>query len=404
MTRATLPGAFRAIALAALAALTVTACGGGGGLPEDPQEAVVAAVENRAEGGHSGTFSVELSDRAIELAREDDPEAAEVLEAFQGDVATYTVDDPRFGFALQIDGDQPVQVRNLGDAFYLLVDIPALVERFDVEGTVDMEDVRNQVSGASVFLGNLAPIVDAWLEGRWGGVVEIPDNPGEQASEVFSDVLPPELQEQVQPGEQPTELMSELGLDDPRSFVETYVQVEEGGDGRYEASIRARALAEAFVQLAQEAGPAAAMAGQPTQEELSDIPETVGGLIVETEGDQISRVELDPVSIARSLGETETEGLEEGDVVLSLSFADPDGALLEEPDDAETVTFEQLLDTLERFGQLAQQFMGGFSMEGGAQQGGSQQIEPPVPTEDLPEDMELPSEMPSGFPTEMPTQ
>lgn len=379
-----------AVALMAVLALVLAACSsGGGGLPDDPQEAVVTAFESRAEGGFTADVSVQLSERAREQALAEDPDAEPILDAVTGDgVLTLTTREDQFALSVNLDGGSPIQVRALGDAFYLLVDVPSLLEFADAD--VDIEELRAQAGQMSMFLGDLSVFVEAALNGSWAGVTGIPEDAGQQISETFGG-----LAGATPDPEQATEIASELGFTDPGVFADNYLEVQEGSEGRYTAALRLRALVRASAEASAEVS--AGGAGEVlSDEELQEIPERVEGITIETEGEQVTALEADIVAIGASAGET-TADLEEGDIVVRVEFSDPQTDQLTAPEDAETIEFGAVLETLEGLASMIEGFMGGLTPPGPDGDGPG----PGAPS-DLPTD--LPTDFPTEFGTELPSE
>lgn len=369
-----------AVAGLAALALLLTGCTGGG-LPDDPQEAVATAFENTFEGGTGISASLQVSDRVREQEL-DDERTRRVVEALGAeDAVRVALRSGEFGLAVALGDGQPLQVRRLSDAFYVLVDVPALVEFLRAD--VDVEELRGQVGQFSILLGDLAVFAEAAVNGDWVGVSEVPEDAGEQLRGALGATEAPT----VDPDEA-EQAASELGLTDPRAFVERYLEVEEAGEGTYTATLRLRALVRATSDKADELGTGAVA---PSDQELQDVPETVSGVTIQTEGEQVSAVEVDlaPIVTAAEDRDAVPSDLQEGDAVLRLAFGEPDGALLEAPEDAETVPFQDVVDTLGRFGAMLQGF--GQQQPGG---GGGAPGGPVAPTE-LPSGLEVPQDLQS---------
>lgn len=379
------------VALASVLAVILTACGGGGdALPEDPQEAVVQAFQNRFDAGTTVSATLQVTDAGRQAFLADTPEAEvanqeKLLDVLTAeDALTLSVRDNQVGFALALGDGRPVQTRALGDAFYVLLDIPALLEF--VEADVSAEDLALP-DEVSAVLGDLTALWDAMREGRWAGIVDIPDDAGAQLNEVMSGIAGP------LPTPDPTEareVASELGLTSPSHFVERFVEVEQGEDGDYVGTLQLRDLVRSFAEASQRVAPQGADE-VISDRDLQDVPETVGGVGIEVEGDQVSAVTLDVHALGRSLAESPEEDItfEEGDIVVRLDFAEVDGALLEAPEEAETATFEDVLDVARLVAGLAERFMGSFDQVPGA--GGS-----PTSPQELPSGLEIPTAVPDG--------
>lgn len=379
------------LVLVAVLALALASCaGGGGGLPDDPQAAVAAAFENRFAEGATVTASLQLTDAARQqLSGQDTPPA--VLDALTSeDALSLTRVGGETAFSVAVGDGRPIQVRALESAFYLLIDVPALTEAAGAD--VSPEELQSQVGQASMLLGELSSLVDAALNGRWAGITEIPDDAGQQLQEVFGGIAGP-----TPDPTEAAELASELGFGSPSAFAERYLQVQEGDGGTYTATLNLRELVRASAQSAQQLAPGGAA---PEIEDLQDVPEQLEGVTVETEGEQVTSLEADIIRLARSAGEAaDTEGLSEGDVVLQVSFSEPDSEQLQAPEDAETVTFEDALGVLEQFAGMLEGFGQGFS--GGTGSGGTGGTGPTEMPTDLPTG--LPDELPTDLPDELPT-
>lgn len=374
------------VALASVLAVILAACGGGDdALPEDPQEAVVQAFQNRFDAGTTVSATLRVTDAGRQAFLADTPEAEvasqeKLLDVLTAeDALTLTVRDDQVGFALGLGEDRPVQIRSLGDAFYVLLDIPALLDFFEADMSAEDLALPDE---ASAVLGDLTALWDAMREGRWAGITEIPDDATKQINEVLSGIGGPV------PTPDPTEAReaaSELGLASPSQFVERYVEVEEGEEGDYVGTLRLRALVRAFAEAGQGLAPPGA-GGALSDQDLQDVPETVGGVGIEVDGDQVSAVTLDVHALGQALAENPEEDItfEEGDIVVRLDFAEVDGALLEAPEEAETATFEDVLDVARLVAGLAERFMGSLDQAPGA--GGS-----PTSPRELPSGLEIPT-------------
>lgn len=380
-------------ALVTVLALTLAACSGEdpAPVPEDPGQAVVQAFESRFEDGTTVTMTVELSDRARESLLEDvEADERDVAERFYdavtaGDLLTLSLGDEQGGFAVNLGEEQPLQLRALGDALYFLVDVPFLLEFFDAPVTV--EDIRPVADQVSLALGNLAPLVDAALEGRWAGVVEIPEDAGERLNDIFSE-MSEDLGAPVPDEEEVEQLRSQHSLDSFGAFVDEYVDVEEQDEGVYLATVHLRDLFRAFSEMGREVSPP----GAPTipeeefQAELENIPESLSGFVIEVEDGRVTQVRADVYDVLVSALEDpeELEGeVQEGDAVLAFQFSDLDDALLQAPEEAETVTFDAVAALVERFARV----MGGAQNLGQLDQG------PGGPGGDRPRGGELPTEL-----------
>lgn len=330
---------------AAAAGLLLAGCGGGGGdLPSDPQEAVAVAARNAFDGSFTLTFDADFSDDVIAQAEQDDPEAATGLRLLNNEPLSITVDEGTFAFALTVDGNDFVAVRFLGDGLYLKFDAEAAGDLFTEQDLADLQQLRGQIDqlgGAEGPFGPIAGVAQALFDGRWVGIVELPEDAGDTLTNLGGAALAGG----VDP-DQARQALAQAGLTDPEAFVSNYLDVTGGEDGRYDAELRVRDLLQAVAGLGEQLGQ-----GAVTEEIPDDVPETVGGLVIVTDGDALSAVEVDLARLADAIGE-EIEGvdIQEGDAVLRVNVSDSEG--VDEPGDAETITWEQLQ-------QLLQLFMGG---------------------------------------------
>lgn len=351
----------RLAAAGTTAALALAACSGGGGgggdLPSDPAAAVSEAAANTAENGFTVSLDAELSDAAREQAVAEGGEDAErFLSLLGNEPLRLTVDeDDHFAMTFNDEGGTLVQLRFVEQGFYLQADVEPLVERFG--GSADeVSQVRSQIeqfggAGGGPF-ADIATLGTALFDGRWVGITDLPEDVGEQLQNLGGQQTDPEAAE---------EKAEELGFRDPQAFIENYVEVTGGEDGRYEAQLDAQALVDAFGEFSQAAGQAL-----PTGEIPEDVPETVGPVTITTEDDRLSGIEADFFRLAESmaseeeLADLQDDGIGEGDVILKIGITEADP--VEIPGDAETIQWS----TVES---LLQQFLGGFGGNASANAG-----------------------------------
>lgn len=337
----------RGLSAVAGAGLLLAACGGGGELPEDPQEAVAQAAENAFEGGFTLTLDADISEDVIAQVREDDRQAAVALSFLREDPVSITVTDGgRVGITVRSDGETFAELRVLEDALYARADLERAAEAFgqDPSGVRQMREQVGQMGGAEGPFGPVAGLLQALLEGRWAGIIDLPEDP--------SKVLAPLGGFQVD-REEARAALRQAGLSDPRTFVESYVTVTNREEGTFQVSLDLRGLVEAFADIRErvDGGPGSVQLPQ-------DAPETLEGITLRTDGDRLSAVEGDVFRLVQAMDDTEgleelsEAGISEGDVVLRLRIDPPGG--VDAPGDAETLTWSQVEN-------LMRMFMGGFA-------------------------------------------
>ena len=324
----------RLAAVSAVAALTLTACGGddGGG----------------AAGGARG-FTLAFDgdvDKMNEVS--DSPLPDNLRFIFEDTLVTGAFDVEAGSFAMSIGPDDGLfGIRVLEDSFYAKVDLPEMAS-IDPEAFAgaDPADLRSQLDQFGAFLDDeLVNLLGAAIDGNWIGVTGIDE---EAANDLMADLgveVPDESEVQDQSAELQAELEGLLTVEDGQ-IVSDYIELE--GDGpTYSATLKARDFVEFVNGLAGELGGVTGMAGAPTEIPASDVPEEIGGIEVTVDGDQVTRISVDFKTLGDSLGE-DTEGMAEGDLTLNLEFTEV-GDQLSAPGDASTISFDDLASIIEDF-------------------------------------------------------
>lgn len=340
----------RTVAAIGATALALTACGGGGG--GTPEEVVANGLAARFDNGAAFTLSIEgdLEELEERFGEEAPPEAAALFN--EGLIRGAMSED---GFALAIGpGAGFVEIRAIDETLYFRVDLDALADfSADMDAQIpDRATLQAQVDQFGLS-EELTAVTQTALDGGWVGVTGLSEEALESLAEDFgmSTGEPAEGQE-----EQARAILEGLGFLDGETFTERYLIVE--GDGpTYDVTIKARALVAAFVKLTQEIqeslGAAAMMAPEADMPDPADVPEEISGITVTVENGKLTRVAGDIAAIGQSAGE-DTGELQVGDLAVVLALEDI-GSQLDVPADAQTVSFDQLLQAA-----MAAMFSGGL--------------------------------------------
>ncbi len=368
-------------ALSSLAAAALVLAGCGTDAAAGPQQ----AVQERLDRGVSVEVTIEADPAAV-----DDADAAQAVQELldrQADGPLLVLSRSGDGQARGVVLDQgAVEARLVEDTAYLRLDTAALAAGdHDLPGPLgdllpsdlptepDESVTAPSESAAPRMPGDLGAVFGALGGDGWIGVSGVtPERLAELAGE--ADETPSD-----QDMEAVEELFSARDLDSWTGLLDTYATVT--GDGPWEVTVDARALATAMEEVDAEAE---ALLGEPSEEsgadadedhgdhdvDPDDLPEQVGGITIEAVDGVATRMVVDLATVHDALGEAmdhedDASGDEPsmGDVLaaadarLVLTMVDV-GDRTDTPTDAAVVDVA-LLDALRQSGG-----MGGLDTEG----------------------------------------
>lgn len=316
----------RHIALAAITALVLAACGGSGPDPADePKQALISAFESM--GNYDG----------IEMILSVDSDEASLTAASEGEIArrdartilgsTFTVrskntdspEDTEVEMVADIAGDL-VEIKAVGTTFYVRADVEALVERFGG----DPRELDQQIDAAQQA-GEQYAFLEPAIRGEW---IEV------QGGE--------ELQKQLGAGQSPDEELQKQISEDLKNAVEEHAEVTSEGDDdighHLVATASVRPMFEALVNAIQKVPGANLPGGQlPDAQEVPDQEIRVDFWV---EDDQIRRILFDIAQFRDWEDATLPKGVDRLAILVDLGeFTDT----VEAPDAAASVDAQQLL-------------------------------------------------------------
>lgn len=338
--------ALRAGAFAAAFAVALSACGGG---RADPSQALADALDG-LRSGVAFALSVDIDPAFRDRVTAEDPDAAQFFGVAQGGRITGRATSSGVELTVQLLGGDLFSLRAVDqDALYVRID-PNLLSQLS-EGGFDPQQLLGQLSGLPP---QLQPVVQALLGGQWVGVTGLQQLAGQLPTGGLT------------PAPEATAFAAALEAEfgDLRQVVDRYLEVtersREGDRQVLDVRIRLRALLQRIAELAGES-PEAPPVPLPSTEDLSDVPELVGGITVTLTGGDVTEIAFDVGETAASVGGEVPEGLEPGAVVVRIEFSEH-GAVepVEAPEGAVTIGADELgalFGTL-LFGELG----GGFPM------------------------------------------
>lgn len=333
----------RTMAAAAVAALALAGCsddgGGGSSLGADaaPADVVAEGLGDRLENGAAFTLNIDgdLDALAEESGEEVPPEVRDLLTddqirgAFQ----------PEVGFALTVGaGDGFIEMRAIDEALYLRLDLAAVAELGGDAAQLPPPEALQGQLGMFGLPPEVEAVAEAALAGEWVGITGLSQEQLQDFAESMGTTMPDDSEEQQ---EAAMDVLEENGFLDGQTFTERYLQVE--GDGpTYDVTVLARELITALDEIGTELESTLGAAGGDMEDlpEADEVPETLSGFTVTVEDGAATAVGADVAAIAESAGE-DTEGMEPGDLVVSLNLSDI-GDQLSVPD-ATTIAFEDLV-------------------------------------------------------------
>ncbi len=333
------------MAAAAVAALALAGCsddgGGGSSLGADaaPADVVAEGLGDRLENGAAFTVTIDgdLDALAEESGEEIPPEVRDLLTdgqirgAFQ----------PEVGFALTVGADDGfIEMRAIEEALYLRLDLAAVAELGGDAAQLPPPEALQGQLGMFGLPPEVEAVAEAALAGEWVGITGLSQEQLQDFAESMGTTMPDdgEVEEQQ---EAAMDILEEKGFLDGQAFTERYLQVE--GDGpTYDVTVLARELVSALNEIGTELESTLGAAGGDMEDlpDADQVPETLSGFSVTVEDGSATAVAADVAAIAESAGE-DTEGMEAGDLVITLNLSDI-GDQLSVPD-ATTIAFEDLV-------------------------------------------------------------
>lgn len=312
------------IAIAACAALILTACNGDAPDPgEDPKAALRSAIQNLADyDGVDLTLSVDSDTESLTAVSEGDlsSEDAETILASSVNIRARgeTAEDGQLEMVVDIDGDT-VELKVVGQSAYARADVRSLVERFG--GNMREVDTFVQQAGADPQFDFVGPAV----EGEWIAMEGVDD-----------------LQEQFGGGATPDAQLQEQLANDLEQAIDEHSTVTSEGDDdaghHMVANVRVRPLYETISQSFGQLPGTGIAAGQLP--DASEVPDEEVRVDVWVTDDRLRRVVLDVTQFAEWDEEDLPEGVERFALQIDLDeFTDE----VEAPEAAASVNLQQLL-------------------------------------------------------------
>jgi hypothetical protein len=341
--------AWRLGAIVSALVLVPTACGGTGE-PADAKEALIAAIE--ATLGDSFTFEVsgELSPAFRDAMVRDDPSAGPGLAMVTSARLTGRSDGDDLAVTFELLGTELAEAREIADSdLYLRVDTATIANIS--QGSFDPEEAISWLEEWGLppeFVG----FAEAGLRGGWIGILGVGDI---ELSDLGLDQLGVPVEEfggdleQIDAAIQRTRER----FSDPAVLIEEFTTVtlsDSDGAQVYDVAIEVHALIREAAALVEE------ILGEPVpeedvQESLGEAPERIDGLVITTRDGRVTQVSFDVGRAAAPFPDAPPE-LTPGAVVIEAALDDHGGAdAVDAPDDAVTITAEQLVDAfLSMFG------------------------------------------------------
>lgn len=288
-------------AAVAVVALALAACGMGAGTGQSPDE----VLDNRFARGTTIEVRMDLDADAL---RDDDADEARRMMDLQQDAPLVSMGLDPDGQSTSLSLLDVAAMQWIGDDLYLRVDVDraAAAGVFEPGEAPDPDQLASQVMpllggddlAAAMAAGEWIGITDvsATLRDGFGGMGlgdlgALGGLGGMDGMELPSD-LPTALPTSGPDDEELQALLEEYDLDDPAAMVATYATVE--GTGPWQITIDGAAIRDALSAIEAELG--ASPMGGP---DAADLPDTIGGITLEADGDVASRITID---LAEALG------------------------------------------------------------------------------------------------------
>lgn len=327
----------RATAATLLAAIALTACGGGG-LPDDPGQAAPQAVGARFEQPYAFSLGLQISEEGIAAARAEDPSSVVILNAIaagsisgasNGTWTTLTVS------AMNTDWAELRANREDG-AVYLRFDSPRALAMAGVPAP-SVEDLRPGIEESGLppaTVDQVVGIATALIDGDWIGLEGFTQARVLAIQRKAAALAGPGFAGKVEPSAQATasERASELGLTDGSTFADRYLTfsdgvVEQENERRFEATLRTTVLLDALRELVADAFPdgggPAAMFGM-FFDQLGEVPDISGLSMTAVEG-TLTEAAIDLADVVRSAEPGADVPFGSGDFRVVVDFGDPTG-------------------------------------------------------------------------------
>jgi|GEM_PF-4902557 hypothetical protein len=330
--------------------LLMGACGGDEAeVSENPKAALETALDNLGEyEGITLTLSLGADADDLTAASEGDlneedaqkiVDSSLVISAKEGE----TADDGQFEMIANVAGtDNAVEIKAIGTTVYARADVPTLVEEFG--GDTQQIDAARQQFGSQPGFEFVGPALD----GEWVSA----ENLDQVVQQLTGQAVPT-------PSEEDQQLIQGFA-DALKANVGAEAGDRDGPGAHVVATIPLRETYDEFTKLASELGQL------PTQGALppaAEVPDENVEVDVWIEDERITQVELDFVTLARTLDEG--EGIPEGVDRLALRLGVEEfTADVEAPEDATAIDVQQLM----------QGFLGGMrgGLEPDTQTGGGE--------------------------------